>query len=223
MNFQERLTIMYCRHCGQTLGTQAVFCTHCGSPANVSGGQPFSVHPSAKPVKQKKPLSPRKKRIIRVGIAVSAVIFLGLVVWQAGHLTGQWQRMALNRAMSAWERYDDRSEVEDAVMTSLNEMADLLERGQISAALDYVHSDQKERYASDFARYPEQIPILVSALRSANLVLISDELDAYETDRMVRVELQIPDDANSAGQDEALGRAFTITMVLDEERWVIDS
>ncbi len=214
---------MYCRQCGQTLGAQAVFCSHCGMPTQFSPAVSAQTVPgthAGRPVRQP---PARKKRVIAIFVAAVAVILLGLAVWQLGHLTGQWQRMALNRSLSAWERFGDREEVEDEVLGRLSEMADLLEQGQTEAALAYVHPDQQQRYVSDFNQYPEQIPMLVAALRSARLVLISEELDAYTTDRMVRVELRLPDEAFTDSRDENTGRAFTVTMVLDEDRWVIDS
>jgi len=101
-------------------------------------------------------------------------------------------------------------------------MSTFLASGDTTSALQYVHPDQKEKYTRDFASYPERIPALIEGLRSAKVVFISPKSNTYDTERMARVELQIPHNAN-APSDDTSSFSTTLTCILLEERWVIDS
>ncbi|MDD4615150.1 MAG: hypothetical protein PHI40_07105, partial [Caldisericia bacterium] len=78
------------------------------------------------------------------------------------------------------------------------------------------------KYTQAFTTYPDRIPAFIEGLRSAKVVFISPKLNAYDTERMARIELQIPQDVN-ASSDDISSYSTTLTCMLLEEKWVIDS
>lgn len=205
---------MYCRSCGNLLPDHAVFCASCGTR---------KVLPvvSGSPGKSRRNLSKRQRLAVRLVIVAAVVFAAAMLAWQIGQMSGVWQRLALNRAATAWQRQDDRKEAEAEIFSTLEQTAAYLEQERFEDALTLIHPDQQEIYRNQFAAYPERIPALIHALRSARLTYLSDDLDAYELERMARVELLLP--AAAGEQEDPAGSSFTMTLVINEGRWVIDS
>ena len=143
-------------------------------------------------------------------------------LWNGAHFDSMQRAISIKIETTSWQRYSDRSKIEKEITADLQEMSNFLESGQIDSALEFVHPDQKDTYSFKFATYPDRIPAFVEGLRSAKLVFISEKLNAYDAERLVRVELMIPED-NSATDENAKKFPYTITCMLFEERWVIDS
>ncbi|MDD4029427.1 MAG: hypothetical protein PHX86_06955 [Caldisericia bacterium] len=142
--------------------------------------------------------------------------------WKGAHVESLWRNVSLKISTTTWQRYSDRSKIEKAIVSNLEEMGTRLESGQIESALEFVHPDQKEKYTQAFTTYPDRIPAFIEGLRSAKVVFISPKLNAYDTERMARVELQIPQEVNASSDDNS-SYSTTLTCMLLEEKWVIDS
>ena len=165
------------------------------------------------------------KRYIKwivIFVLLIAILVAEFGLWKGAHFGIIQRAISLKIATTSWQRYSDRSEIEKEITANLQEMGTFLESGQIDSALEFVHPDQRDTYSTQLSTYPDRIPAFVEGLRSAKLVFISEKLHAYEAERLVRVELMIPEE-NSATDENTKKYPYTLTCILFEERWVIDS
>ncbi|MCK5848699.1 MAG: hypothetical protein KAH01_05830 [Caldisericia bacterium] len=159
---------------------------------------------------------------IVIFVLLVAVLVAEFGLWNGKHIGTLNRAISLKISTTSWHRYTDRSKVEKDIASNLQEMSNFLESGQIDSAMEFVHPDQKDSYYSQFTTYPDRIPAFVEGLRSAKLVFISEELNAYESERLARVELLIPEEISSTDENSKK-YPCTLTCILFEERWVIDS
>jgi len=164
----------------------------------------------------------RAKKWIVFGLIIVVLSVAEFGFWKGAHVGSLWRNISLKIATTSWQRSFGRSKIEKQIQSQLQDMSTFLASGDTTSALQYVHPDQKENYAQAFATYPDRIPSFIEGLRSAKVVFISPPLSAYDTERMARVELQIPHNAN-APSDDTSSYSTTLTCILLEEKWVIDS
>lgn len=171
--------------------------------------------------KQKKPLHTTKKWIV-LGLIIVLLGVAEFGFWKGAHVGSLWRNISLKISTTSWQRSLDRFKIEKQIQSQLQDMSTFLESGDTTSALQYIHPDQKEKYAQAFATYPDRIPALVEGLRSAKVVFISPKSNTYDADRMARVKLQIPQQTGLSSED-ANFYPSTITCILFEEKWVIDA
>ena len=174
--------------------------------------------------KEKSDASNLKKPFRRYGKwIVIFILIIGMFIvefglWNGSHVGSTYRNISLKLANNSWLIYADRSKVEKDIKSNLMEMSNFLEANQIDSAMEFVHPDQRDSYYSQFAAYPERLPYFIEGLRSAKLVFISEKLNAYDSERLARVKLYIPEDTSSDVKNP-----YTLTCILLEEKWVIDS
>ena len=158
------------------------------------------------------------------------LVFIVLVVllvaefgfFKGTHYYALCRTVSLKFTTSAWKRSLDRPKIQNEITSNLTEMSNFLESGDIDSAMQYIHPDQQSRYSAQFTANPDRIPGFIEGLRSAKVIFISEKLNAYDTNRMARVQLVIPEDPASPVEESKQFKT-TLTCIFLEERWVIDS
>ena len=208
---------MYCRQCGQMLSAQAIFCHRCGLA---------QIHASHTAMADngkggRKPVSRKHRLATRFVVLVVLLIGTVLVIWQVGRMTGTWRNLQVRQASSGWQRQQDVPQVRSAITADMADLADQLDDGNLDKALAWIHPDHHITYREQFDRHPGRVSELATALRSIELTFLSSDNGNYESSRMAQITVKmLPlslEDESSALQD------VTVTLILYEDRWVIDS
>jgi hypothetical protein len=171
--------------------------------------------------KHKKTLQSTTKWI-GLGLIIVLLSVMEFGFWKGVHIGSLWRNISLEISSTSWQRSFDRFKIEKQIQSQLQDMSTFLESGDTTSALQYVHPDQQEKYTQAFAAYPDRIPALIEGLRSAKVVFISPKSNTYDAERMARVKLQIPQEMSASSEDTSY-YSSTLTCILFEEKWVIDT
>lgn len=209
--------LVFCRNCGQPHPEQAIFCSHCGNQLRHSGLSPTL---PANAFKQADAGKRPHQILMRLGIILTIVVVLGLAAWQLAMRTGVLRQLAVGRAAANWRNQEDFASVETEILSSLQEMAEDLENGQLDLALSRVHPDQQATYRNQLTESPAKAADFAQALKSAKVVYLSSDAGNYESERMALIAASLPVEQLDRKEDAPI---FTMVLVWYEERWVIDS
>ena len=179
----------------------------------------FQTSSASSKKKPKKASAPRPKWLRLLSTSLMVLFIVGVVgygIWKVGDITGFWQDRSIAKAANAWQKEPDYKNHEKEIFQVIGEFSKHLESGDLTAALEYVHPDEKNTLEMMISENPERLPAFLEMLNHLEITFMNADNDYYAVEQMAIVMAGTPSE-----EVPSTGTA-TITMVKIDGRWVVD-
>jgi hypothetical protein len=219
---------VYCINCGHLI-SRGSFCSNCGRPAvtaapayprNAMYPPPPQAYRTQSSVRHHtaRPVTPAR-RIFRIAGLACLALVVAAAIWYAGKTTGFWDKLALDRESTAWQRQPDFKAEQKAVTVCLNSLAQKLEQGDIDGALTYVDANETDYFRQLFTDNADSLPALIYGLKNIEVSFLSSSDGGYMAARMAQVTAKLPEASGNSGGNNS----FVIKLVKLDDGWVVES